>query len=87
MDVGLPFIWLFTCLLRGLRTVAPNCQKRRKQEALGYVSIKPDRSTLRICHLSYSLKDGFGGLVVSMPASGSQVRGLKPGRSLWIFQM
>jgi hypothetical protein len=29
--------------------------------------------------------DGFGGLVVSMLASGSRVRGLKPGRSRWIF--
>ena len=29
--------------------------------------------------------DGFGGLVVSMLASGTQVCGLKPGRSRWIF--
>jgi hypothetical protein len=29
--------------------------------------------------------DGFGGLVVSMLASGSRVRGFKPGRSRWIF--
>ena len=29
--------------------------------------------------------DGFGGLVVSMMASGSQVSGFKPGRSRWIF--
>jgi hypothetical protein len=29
--------------------------------------------------------DGFGGLAVSMLASGSQVRGFKPGRSRWIF--
>jgi hypothetical protein len=29
--------------------------------------------------------DGFGGLVVHMLASGSSVRGFKPGRSLWIF--
>jgi hypothetical protein len=32
-----------------------------------------------------SSTDGFGGLVVSMLASGSQVRGFKPGRSRWIF--
>jgi hypothetical protein len=31
--------------------------------------------------------DGFGGLVVSMLASGSRVRGFKPGRSRWIFLM
>ena len=29
--------------------------------------------------------DGFGGLVVSMLASGTQVRGFRPGRSRWIF--
>ena len=29
--------------------------------------------------------DGFGGLVVSMLASGTQVREFKPGRSRWIF--
>ena len=29
--------------------------------------------------------DGFGGLVVSMLASGTQVCGFKPDRSLWIF--
>jgi hypothetical protein len=29
--------------------------------------------------------DGFGGLVVSMLASGSRVRGFRPGRSRWIF--
>jgi hypothetical protein len=31
--------------------------------------------------------DGFSGLVISMLASGSRVRGFKPGRSRWIFQM
>jgi hypothetical protein len=30
-------------------------------------------------------KDGFDGLVVSMLASGTQGRGLKPGRGRWIF--
>jgi hypothetical protein len=35
-------------------------------------------------HLS-QMKDGFGGLVVSMLGSGSRVRGFKPGRSRWIF--
>ena len=30
-------------------------------------------------------QDGFGGLVVSMLASGTQVCGFKPGRSRWIF--
>jgi hypothetical protein len=30
-------------------------------------------------------RDGFGGLVVRMLASGSRVRGFKPSRSRWIF--
>ena len=32
-----------------------------------------------------SIQDGFGGLLVSMLASGTQVCGFKPGRSRWIF--
>jgi hypothetical protein len=35
-------------------------------------------------HLLLSMS-GFGGLVVSMLASGTQDRGSKPGRSRWIF--
>ena len=31
-------------------------------------------------------QDGFGGLVVSMLSSGTQVCGFKPGRSRWIFR-
>jgi hypothetical protein len=31
------------------------------------------------------LAEGFGGLVVRMLASGSRIRGFKPGRSRWIF--
>ena len=30
--------------------------------------------------------DGFGGLVVSLLATGTRVRGFKPGRSRWIFR-
>jgi hypothetical protein len=30
--------------------------------------------------------DGFGGLVVSILATGTRVRGVKPGRSRWIFR-
>jgi hypothetical protein len=33
----------------------------------------------------YTPSDGFGGLVVSMLASGSRVRGFEPDRSRWIF--
>ena len=37
--------------------------------------------------LCYITTDGFGGLVVSMLASGTQVCGFKPGRSRWILRM
>ena len=30
--------------------------------------------------------DGFGGLVVSILATGTRVRGFKPSRSRWIFR-
>jgi hypothetical protein len=30
--------------------------------------------------------DGFGGLVVTILATGTRVRGFKPGRSRWIFR-
>jgi hypothetical protein len=33
----------------------------------------------------YTAIDGFGGLVVSMLAAGSRVRGFDPDRSRWIF--
>ena len=36
--------------------------------------------------LTFSMFDGFGGLVVSMLASGTRVCGFKPGRSRWIFR-
>jgi hypothetical protein len=48
----------------------------------------------RVCHLQrygFTLRgnvtsgDGYGGLAVSMLASGFRVRGFKPGRSRWIF--
>ena len=32
------------------------------------------------------LLDSFGGLVVSILATGTRVRGFKPGRSRWIFR-
>jgi hypothetical protein len=34
---------------------------------------------------SASNRDGFGGLVVSMLASGSRVHGFEPDRGRWIF--
>ena len=42
------------------------------------------RTVHNVPHYLYSL-DGFGGLVVSMLASGTQVCGFKPSRSHWIF--
>ena len=44
---------------------------------------------LQCCHAesheTHCVFDGFGGLVVSILASGTQVWGFKPGRSRWIF--
>ena len=39
----------------------------------------------QIC-LVRPFSDGFGGLVVSILASGTRVRGFKPGRSRFIFR-
>jgi hypothetical protein len=36
-------------------------------------------------HLVLTSIDGFGGLVITMLASGSRVRGFEPDRSRWIF--
>jgi hypothetical protein len=41
--------------------------------------------TTVIFHCILHNVDGFGGLVVSMLASGSQAHGFKSGRSRWIF--
>jgi hypothetical protein len=37
-------------------------------------------------HYQVAQRDGFGCLVVSMLASGTQVCGFKPGQSRWIFR-
>jgi hypothetical protein len=39
-----------------------------------------------VCPLTRCSLSGFGGLGISMLASGTQVRGFKPGRSRWIFK-
>ena len=39
---------------------------------------------LQLINIPYHI-EGFGGLVVNMLASGTQVCGFKPGRSRWIF--
>ena len=45
-----------------------------------------DKDCVSLNHDQYILTlDGFGGLVVSMLASGTQVREFKPDRSRWIF--
>ena len=38
-------------------------------------------------HVKYPLFCGFGGLAVSLLASGTRVRGFEPGRSLWILRV
>ena len=45
-----------------------------------------DIKCLFLLSLQLFSEDGFGGLVVSILASGTQVRGFKPGRSSWIFR-
>jgi hypothetical protein len=56
---------------------------------LKYAIQQPKRSAYLLAHkisLQYdAAPDGFGGLVVSMLASGSRVRGFDPDRSRWIF--
>ena len=42
-------------------------------------------TSLPFSYVPRSKVEGFGGLVVSMLASGTQVCGFKPGRSRWIF--
>ena len=71
---------------------------RRSTADLGYCTTKKNcdtteqRKAPHNCSLvqhvpkdSYHM-DGFGGLVVSMLASGTQLCGFKPGRSRWIFR-
>jgi hypothetical protein len=51
-------------------------------------SVRSSRPTKTFKNFNSKTKfniDGFGGLVVRMLASGSRVRGFKPGRSRWIF--
>ena len=43
------------------------------------------KCVIQMDHKHDNILDGFGGLVVSMLAFGTQVCGFKPGRSLWIF--
>jgi hypothetical protein len=47
-----------------------------------HISLLCERAVPHVCTTG---SDGFGGLVVSMLASGTQGRGFKPGRSRWIF--
>ena len=49
--------------------------------------VESDKPTAKKLYSFFVLHqiDGFGGLVVSMLASGTQVCGFKPGRSRWIF--
>jgi hypothetical protein len=48
-------------------------------------STPPDYTNFTHC-IYAALEDGFGGLVVSILATGTRVRGFKPGRSRWIFR-
>jgi hypothetical protein len=58
-------------------------------EEVKMVDLKVVGEELRDCFqkwYSYGQEDGFGGLVVSILATGTRVRGYKPGRSRWIFR-
>ena len=70
---------------------------RRWNEACNLDDFCPQRFVFRVYVVQFDdtgefisvfslLFDGFGGLVVSMLASGTQVCGFKPGRSRWIFR-
>jgi hypothetical protein len=49
-------------------------------------AVRPPEISIQLHTVQLSITiDGFGGIVVSMLASGSRVRGFKPGRSRWIF--
>ena len=68
-------------LVRSIFHVNMEFQKRVREPETVKISIN------RVQHTNiYQDKDGFGGLVVSMLASGTQVCGFKPGRSRWIFR-
>ena len=49
-------------------------------------NINKVREHIAVKVLHTSLLDGFGGLVVSILASGTQVCGFNPSRSRWIFR-
>jgi hypothetical protein len=56
------------------------------QIGVGAVAVVVKTERLALTVVVTLCQDGFGGLVVSMLASGTRVRGLKPSRSRWIFQ-
>ena len=58
---------------------------KTKCQAPSFHSINPFSSSATNISV-YHVLSGFGGLVVSMLASGTQDRGFKPGRSCRIFQ-
>ena len=53
---------------------------------ISIISAVSEQSEFWHSYTIYVTVDGFGGLVVSMLASGIRVRGFKPGRSHWIFR-
>jgi hypothetical protein len=64
---------------RGVRISGSNARYtvfRGSVKSTGYALHSPVSSSF----------SGIGGLVVNMLASGTRVRGFKPGRSRWIFQ-
>ena len=60
-----------------------------REYLLGVLIISKASNVAETVELAFKVlyhSDGFGGLVVSMLPSGTQVCGFKPGRSRWIFR-
>jgi hypothetical protein len=60
-------------------------ESKEKPELLYLVWLQSFEPGSAGINVSNTNADGFGGLVVSMLASGSRVRGFDPERSRWIF--
>jgi hypothetical protein len=55
------------------------------QSYFSFTFIQQQRIAAKLILLRNTSLDGFGGLVVSMLASGSRVRWFDPDRNRWIF--
>ena len=56
-------------------------------KCLGIKEFVFDTTGARQIEVLRAIVSGFGGLVVSMLASGTRLRGFEPGRTRWIFRV